>query len=1645
MDYENVSRSEFELNLYKDDLLLNNELIKLNKFNDDNAENLGNLLRVIRFYMLDYKFLKSININKEDMREYLAQGKFFYNLSKIVLSDTKVTAKFVYEISRCILTKMPGTVPRNLLDKTYEYLVFKNFPESVKYRKSVKNESCMMVFIQLLRAFYDYEQLCKKMDEFSTFDLLKGENLNLCKDKYEYLVFYKKYRNNYVYEMFKLSEEVLPFNTFEHIAGVNHVAMYIAKQLKKLDITINLSIVAGASISHDIGKYGCKKEESGKVPYYHYYYTHKWFTDIDAPVISNIAANHSTWDLELENLSLESLILIYSDFRVKNRFENEKQIMTIYNLDDSFKVILNKLDNVDDKKEKRYIRVYNKLKDFEDFLISIGVNTDLKGVGPIDVEKKDYALMYGNDVIDNLKYMAIKQNISLMSKLIRNVGSLSNMIETAKTDSNYSDIRSYLNIFDEYSTYLTQGQKLVTLNFMYELMTFKHGDVRRQSAQILGKIIANFDEKYRKELPQGVRLEANSVTSIKLFIKFLDKIIDPGLKTTNIQKVNIREELSTFIRSVFDNVDKDLIGLFLDTFIDKYKNSRLELELLMPMLKASRRISFEILDSNAIEKLYKFSLYNLNNKNEEVKLSALFTLRYLQKSCKLDVDMYEFARKIEFKKNDSISIKYVKNSILTDLKQCGVNIELLDNIEVTRKDISGIYLDNLKFATPAINKVVNINLLSDYMDYNESLIMQTATHFSNLVKVSEKSIVRRVAGEALLELAPKLTDAQKNEISVELFKGLEIDSIEFSKYLPRYLGQFVLNLKPSELDEIVLELKLQYKNGNERSSALYLDTVGIIISQYEKYKDNFSESKKEYDKRLVKLLGILMSGLSSYKESVKREAIFVLGKYIFATDTLSSKFKKKIFENIYKKLLTLVSEKEQSEIFFFHSAASFNHIYRYISDYIFKNGNFNFNENKKVAFFPGTFDPFSLSHKGIADHIRDLGFDVYLSIDEFSWSKRTQPNLVRRQIVSMSIAEEKNIYLFPDDISINISNQRDMGVLNNLFEEKKLYIVVGSDVVANASAYKNKPTKNSIHNFNHVVFDRISEENGDENSLNNTFECILGDVVNLKLPAYLEDISSTRIRENIDKNRDISYLIDLGAQNYIYDKGLYLGEPQYKGGIRIKALDVSIIKNIDRKTFLEICKFSPDFSSSVPETYFEKNPNLLYIIDENHHCIVGGVLFHKISTNQLYEEFKSMTLAVELREYMLGEIHILDGFFFDSKSEISDLKQIIINEILAYLVSKNGRYIIYNNAIEIQKKDVFEERLELQGFKKVCDEKIGVCLHTVNIKSPITLVLDVESFIKDAIIADENVRDVIKRTRKKLKTALAKLYSGHLLLILDNDLIQHKIVKKVCEINKVPSIPVTPILRGENMCVPFGSNLKGKVVANTVTKSIHTDKVFFSDLSNFNINEYPFYSPLENQVRTVESFNKPVILVDDLLNKGYRLKVLSPLFKKYDISVKMVIVGILSSRGKDLMIQKGRDVFGAYFIPNLKNWLNEDLMYPFIGGDTMDRGGIELSLNIVPSINLILPYVYPKFMKDLDESEIYEFSRVCLENARDIMKAVERAYQQLYERKLTVKRLGEVMISPRIPDKGEYIEYDVDIEPSRYIENDIDLLKRLKK
>ena len=191
------------------------------------------------------------------------------------------------------------------------------------------------------------------------------------------------------------------------------------------------------------------------------------------------------------------------------------------------------------------------------------------------------------------------------------------------------------------------------------------------------------------------------------------------------------------------------------------------------------------------------------------------------------------------------------------------------------------------------------------------------------------------------------------------------------------------------------------------------------------------------------------------------------------------------------------------------------------------------------------------------------------------------------------------------------------------------------------------------------------------------------------------------------------------------------------------------------------------------------------------------------------------------------------------------------------------------------------------------------------------------------------------------------------------------------------------------MCVPYGKMLRGKIVPNTVTKTIHTDKVYTPDLSESSMEAFPNYSPIPSQIRMIKSFHRPVILVDDIMHPGFRIKALDPILREEGVDIRMVLVGLLSGHGRDLMDAQGRPVDAVYYLPRLREWFVEATLYPFIGGNTVRRSAPPVP-GLLPGINHILPYASPAFRGECSEEAVFELSRACLESARDVIFTLEQ-------------------------------------------------------
>ncbi len=1506
------------------------------------------------------------------------------------------------------------------------------FPQEDPARPPRQRDGALCA-LQFLRTLLDAERAAVPFDFWLDFAFCTEEELEASNLAEEYRQFLRRWREEYVYELLRLGREVTSFRTCEHIAGVHHVSMTVSRAFKAGGGKIDLGLISAAAAGHDIGKFGCKPGE--RVPYLHYYYTDQWFSWRGLGALGRIAANHSVWDLELENLSSESLVLVYADFRVKQeRLDGGGEIARLFSLGDAFEVILSKLDNVDAAKRRRYNYVYLKLRDFEGYLQSFGVDVTLESSGGAPLPRKDPSLMNEDEVVLGLRRTAVDHNIRLMHRLSRERLFVATL-EAARGEKDPGRIRAYVSVFREYFTYWTVEQKEQTLEFLYELLLQPDGDIRRQAAGLMGRILSKFLSGYKKELPQGVSPSPQEERPFELWAEYLEKFIHPDRRLTPRQISMIRYQAKTAADTLLGGCDHEDFPRFSELLFRHYQNPAAETEEgAFALMNTALNLPMERVAPRDVDLLAGFASWWLERGEAPQQAAAMRLSRRLLPVLEKDSPQRRAVAQAVGAADcrSSTPLLYLQARLG---KTLGLDVDGYQTQLDQGEAASGVFLDNLKTATPWVLKAVGVEYLLDQARRGEAAnALHIATHFSNLMKVSENVVVRRLAGNALLDIAPMLTPPRRNEVAVELCEALETGQSEISQYIPRYLGQFLLWLTPRELDEILDELLRFLSSSSANVAAGALGTVGALLEHYRVYGRRFHEPEEILDRRRKRMAGLLLKGLASCMEPVRQEALRVLGEGLFASEVLPYDDKVSLFTLVAKKLLFLIGEQPGGELTFFHTAAALSHIYRFAVTHRIESGPFHFEwRDKAAAFFPGTFDPFSLSHKGIVTAIRDLGMEVYLAVDEFSWSKKAQPSLIRRQIVSMSVADEFDVYLFPHDIPVNLATPADLLRLRQVFWGRELYLVVGSDVVAGASSYQAPPQEGSVHSLNHIVFRRSSDAEGRE--IEADLSRITGHVIQLQLPTHLEDISSTRIRENIDLGRDISNLVDPTVQDLIYRNSLYLREPQYKQLVRASFLDFARIAEPAPALWEELTKTLGPMPAPDPR-------DSVFVLRASgpRPRILGCLTSRVLNSGELYNAFGSEELANFVRTRTAGRIQLLTGLWtVRAPGGNYDVGQLLLTEVLTRAAEEDCGYAVWWGPASREQTDM----LRRQGFLPA-ELETPRALLLVDMRSPAVLVQNIPTTLKEPFASDRQVLLAMATAHLRFQEAVCGLYPGKLVLSLNAEVIYHRLVRKLTEENGVPAEPQTPRVLGPKMCVPFGKILRGNAVPNTVTKTIHTDKVFAPDLHSFTIAPFPGYAPLESQIRTIRSFRRPVMLVDDLLHTGNRMNALDPLFRQEELEIDRCVVGLLSGRGRDLMAARGRKVDSVYFVPDLQAWFVESTMYPFIGGDAVDKAAASVP-GLTPAVNLILPYAFPRFYRRSHREAAFRFSQTCLENSRSLLLALERAYRERYARNLTLSRLSEAVILPLSPDKGAALRYDPNLSASVCLESDLRQLDRMKR
>ena len=1529
--------------------------------------------------------LKRSGLSRTALKRLLKQTDFFAGLPKD-LGQERIRCGRVLELCRPTMDLLCPEPENGWLEECYLELAHGLFPDPARKKLSAESRKAQAFFLTVLRWFLDAEAARCPYDPLTDIPTLTEAELRDSRIRDEYPRYLEAVRQARFVELMRIGREIMPFDPASHTIGVHHLALHMGRQAKKAGLPVDIPMVSAAALCHDIGKFGCRGTDAARIPYLHYYYTDQWLNRQGLPKIAHISANHSTWDLEFENLTPESLLLIYADFRVRGTRESGKEVVRIYSLAESYDMIFSKLYNMTPEKQRRYRRVYLKLSDFERLLISFGVRPEPLAEKMRPQERPNPALLTRRQSLEALCSRTLENNVRLMSGISGDV-TFGQLLEQARGEKNLHHIRTYLRIFEEFSTYMTGANKRRTLDLLYELLMHHQGDVRRQAARIMGQILANSGPTYRKELPASAPHSAVApaaaeflTESMELWGHYMDMCLRPDYKIAAKHAMRISNSLKIIAASLFDNCLAEERLHYLEPLLERLEHS--DAQTRFPLLDALYYLPLALLPQPRLQDIVR--RFELWFPEGDEALQAILLRRIEQLLPLLTEDCREEVRAFldGIPADGGSPTAYLVRRLQSRFSP----------VEPPEIRASVLYLSNLKTAVHWLIKLTQVDALVDDAALHPENTFHTAMHLSNLLSVSEHLPVRERAGAGLLKLIDRLSLDQQNEIIVDLLRELETGQDEISVFIPRYVGRLMVRLPEKELEECLDYLRSLIRSSTVRTATASLYTLSQLLIALPEDQSGPAD----------RILDILLSGVSHYNDTIHETALTALCEQVLANRNLSMERRLGYCHYTGKKLLCLLSEPRQGRFTFFTQAAVLNHLYRFFVECRVLGLPDPPETVRPVAFFPGTFDPFTSGHKRIVRELEDRGFEVFLAIDEFSWSKHPIAKLRRRQIASMSVADRMNVCLFPDEIPVNIAYPQDLSRLRELFPDRDLWLVTGSDVIRNASAYRSD-APGSAGDYNHIVFLRSEE---DRTSLT---EKLRGKTLLLTLPEFYETVSSTRIREYVDKNMDISMLVEPIVQSYIFDHNLYLRAPQFKLPLRPQDLRLD----------------------------FRREGRLLRagLYHRKDEALLGQVQAVTVTGADLFGILGDIQAAEFLRQHSSGRILFLESVEDRFKQGDQGLF-LTLNELLAQSLASEHTYALCRASLH----RLLPELLPQMGFLPVPGKPE---FWYVDMRTPLVLIQDVLRRLKEPHRSDPDVLDVVTRTRKRLRLNLAGLFPGKLLLTFDALLLDLALTQMVREANGVADCGPESKRLGPAMCVPYGKTLVGELIPNTVTKHLHIDKAYLGDVDHFEIRAMNGYSDLPVQVRTLVSFHRPAILVDDLLHKGFRLEKLDRFLRDEGLEIRSVMVGIVSGRGRDLMEMKRREVHSAYYIPNLLYWFNESLLYPFIGGDSFgDPPGAD---GLLPTANLILPYFFPDHLVGVAEEKLYDFSLCALENARDILRQLELCHQRQFGLPMTVHRLAETFVQQRAPYRGKNIRYEPNALPSAYLADDIEAFHRIRR
>ncbi|PID79988.1 MAG: hypothetical protein CSB19_01310 [Clostridiales bacterium] len=628
----------------------------------------------------------------------------------------------------------------------------------------------------------------------------------------------------------------------------------------------------------------------------------------------------------------------------------------------------------------------------------------------------------------------------------------------------------------------------------------------------------------------------------------------------------------------------------------------------------------------------------------------------------------------------------------------------------------------------------------------------------------------------------------------------------------------------------------------------------------------------------------------------------------------------------------------------------------------------------------------------------------------------------------MTIADQPDIYTMPQLPVVNLKHKDDYMQLKQLFGNREVYIVSSADRLAEKSRFAK--SFNGASEVAHLV---INRKNIDQELLAEGQRVLrqFKNVDYITIDDELSAITSQQIRSAVDKRWDISDMVDALAAEQIVKHRMYRNAPVYKTNIDTVSsstisgdqVDSALIDEVKRALEVDLITYLKRVDCA---------PKVIVMRDSNSRA-VNAVAVYRELTEAEYDAMRDHPeIKTDYVEIYKENTIVIDLLAARQPTPLHNHLLMIHSEVIVDAINRGYDYSVYRlSAAKLSR--VVKAGLSLSGYREI--DSLAIML--TSIKAPVAIMLDAQSMLKRAYRQDRDIRSVLTNSRMALLKALVERYHDTVILTFDRAMLYDKINDIVLRENA----PDRQSAYGPNLCVPYGDIYNRWLLPRAVTKALHTERVYDIGLNFFNVKASPNYPPVEAQVEVIKAFNMPLLLVDDLVDKGLRLQALERHFKAMQVPVAGLVVGIMSGLGKVRAEKKGYRILAGYYLPNMTAWYSESHLYPFIGGDAYYSGD-DLASNILPSVNKIMPYMCSRNGATSGKGAI-DFSMSCLHQGLSIIEKIEQKYHDAYRRPLTINRLNEVFVTPRVPYYGKKMQINHSSLPSDIIKNDVIRLEQI--